>query len=84
MRIDKFLKVSRIFKRRTVAKEIADHDRVFINGRIAKPSSDISQNDVVKIVYGNKEFTFRVLEIQNQASKEAALSMYEVIEEKTI
>jgi len=83
MRLDKFLKVSRVFKRRTVAKEIADHDRVFINGRIAKPASLVSPNDIVKIIYGNKEFTIRVLEIQNQASKEAALNMYEVIEEKT-
>jgi ribosomal 50S subunit-recycling heat shock protein len=84
MRLDKFLKVSRVFKRRTVAKEIADHNRVYINGRVAKPASNVEPDDIIKIVYGNKEFTIKVLEIQNQASKDAAMNMYEVVEEKNV
>lgn len=84
MRLDKFLKVARVFKRRTVAKEIALHDKVYVNGKVAKPSTDIRVSDIIKVTYGNKEFTFKVLELQNQASKEAALNMIEVMEEKTI
>ncbi len=84
MRLDKFLKVARVFKRRTVAKEIALHDKVYVNGRLAKPSSEVKPSDVVKVTYGNKEFTFKILSIQSQASKEAALNMIEVMEEKNI
>lgn len=81
MRIDKYLKVSRILKKRTVGKELADNDRLFINGRVAKASSEVKVNDVIKIVFGHREFIVRVLEIKENASKQEALSMYEVIEE---
>ncbi|MBU1144531.1 MAG: RNA-binding S4 domain-containing protein [Firmicutes bacterium] len=82
MRLDKYLKVSRIFKRRTIAKEISANNRVYINDKVAKPSTLVKINDIIKIIYGNKEFTVRVLALANQANKENALSMYEVLEEK--
>lgn len=84
MRLDKFLKVARVFKRRTVAKEIASHDKILINGRLAKPSTILKINDIVTISYGTKVFTIKILNFAQQASKEFAASMYEVIEEKTI
>lgn len=81
MRLDKYLKVSRIFKRRTVAKDISDHERVLINDRIAKPSSDVKPNDIIKIVYGTKTLTIKVLALFESTKKEDADKMYEVIEE---
>lgn len=84
MRLDKYLKVSRIFKRRSVAKDISDHDRVFINNRLAKPSSDVKVDDVITIVYGTKQLTIRVMAVFENAKKDDAQKMYEVIEEKKI
>ncbi len=81
MRLDKYLKVSRIFKRRTVAKDISDHDRVLINNRVAKPSSEVKPNDIISIVYGTKTLTIKVLAISDNTKKEDADKMYEVIEE---
>jgi ribosomal 50S subunit-recycling heat shock protein len=81
MRLDKYLKVSRIFRRRTVAKDISDHERVLINDRIAKPSSDVKPNDIIKIVYGTKTLTIKVLAVFESTKKEDADKMYEVIEE---
>ncbi len=82
MRLDKFLKTSRIFKRRTIAKEIALHDKVLINNRMAKPSSDVKVNDIIIISYKDKSLTFKVLDISQHASKDEATGMYEIIEEK--
>lgn len=82
MRLDKYLKVSRIFKRRTIAKEIASHDKIMVNGRLAKPASEVKVGDILKIVYGNKELLVRVLDIAIQTQKDKAASMYEVLEEK--
>ena len=82
MRLDKWLKVSRIIKRRTVANEAAGAGRVSINGKIAKPASEVNAGDSVKIVFGNREISIRVLEIRDSASKEEAFGMYEVLEEK--
>lgn len=81
MRLDKFLKVSRLFKRRTVAKEIAADDRVFINGRLAKPSSEVRPGDEIKIVYGMKILRFRILLLGESVKKEDAEKMYEILEE---
>lgn len=84
MRIDKFLKVSRILKRRTVGKELAINDRLYVNGRVAKASTDVKVGDVVVIVFGHREITIRILDIKDTASKEVASSLYEVVEEKKI
>jgi ribosomal 50S subunit-recycling heat shock protein len=81
MRLDKFLKVSRLFKRRSVAKDIASDDRVFINNRLAKPSTEIKAGDTVKIVYGTKVLIFRVNLISDSTKKDDASKMYEVLEE---
>jgi ribosomal 50S subunit-recycling heat shock protein len=81
MRLDKYLKVSRIFKRRTIAKEVSKNSRILVNGRIAKPGTDIKENDVLTISYGGKELKVRVLETLAFAKKEMAEAMYEIIEE---
>jgi len=81
MRLDKFLKVSRIIKRRTVANEACDSDHVTVNGRRAKASYDIKKDDLVEIKFGDKVLCFRVLEVKEQVRKEEADSLYEIITE---
>ncbi|MCF7924353.1 MAG: RNA-binding S4 domain-containing protein [Candidatus Izimaplasma sp.] len=80
MRLDKFLKVSRIFKRRTVAKEVSKNGRVLIDGRVAKPGSDVNPGNVLKISYGEKTIKVKVLRIANHVRKEDAQNLYEIIE----
>lgn len=82
MRIDKFLKVSRILKKREVGKQLALNERLYINDKLAKASSEVKVGDVVRIVFGHREITIRVLDIRLTASKEQTFEMYEVIEEK--
>ncbi|HEM2542325.1 TPA: RNA-binding S4 domain-containing protein [Streptococcus suis] len=84
MRLDKYLKVSRIIKRRTVAKEVADKGRIKVNGILAKSSTDLKVNDQVEIQFGNKILTVKVLEMKDSTKKEDALKMYEIISEKRI
>jgi len=79
MRLDKYLKISRIFKRRTIAKEVSKNSRILINGRVAKPGTDVKENDVLTISYGGKELTVRVLETPLYAKKDDADAMYEII-----
>lgn len=81
MRLDKFLKVSRIIKRRTVANDVCSMGRVSVNGREAKPSVKLKVGDVVTVVFGNGSVQFRVLSIQETVRKEDASSMYELIED---
>lgn len=81
MRLDKYLKTARILKRRTVAKELADQQRVFVNGKIAKPSTEVEVGDTIKVVFGYRELTVRVLMMQKQVNKNDAALMFEVIEE---
>ena len=82
MRLDKFLKVSRIIKRRSVAKTIADKQRITINDRIAKSSSAVNVGDKIKIVFGNKILTVRVLQLLDTTKKADAENMYEVLSEE--
>lgn len=82
MRLDKYLKVARISKRRAIGKELADHDRVWINGRLAKPSSEVKENDLITILFGQRELTIRVLMLAKQVSKADAALMFEIVEEK--
>ncbi|KHD35259.1 RNA-binding protein S4 [Clostridium acetobutylicum] len=79
MRLDKYLKVSRIIKRRTVAKEACESGRVSINGKVAKPGTDVEEDDIIEIRYASKVFKARVVNITNHALKEDAKKMYEVI-----
>lgn len=81
MRIDKYLKVARILKRRVVAKELAESGRLLINDRIAKASSEIKVGDIITIEFGHRTIKFKALEIKENASKQDALQMYEVVEE---
>ena len=81
MRIDKYLKVARILKKRTVGKELALNDRLLINGRTAKASSEVKPGDIITIEFGHRTFKVRVLEVRDNASKQDALGIYEVIEE---
>ena len=64
MRIDKYLKVSRILKRRTISKELADNERIEINGRIVKPSHEVCIGDIVGITFGNRKLEIKVLSTQ--------------------
>ena len=82
MRIDKFLKVSRILKKREVGKQLALNDRLYINDKLAKASSEIKAGDVVRILFGHREIIIKVKEVRMTASKEQAFEMYEVIEER--
>lgn len=84
MRLDKYLKVSRIIKRRTVAKEVADKGRIKVNGILAKSSTDLKMNDQIEIQFGNKLLTVKVFEMKDSTKKEDALKMYEIISEKRI
>ena len=79
MRLDKFLKVSRLIKRRTVANEACDAGRVQINGRVAKASVDVKVGDEIAIAFGNKETKVRVLSLQESVRKVDAENMFEYI-----
>ena len=82
MRLDKFLKVSRLIKRRTVANEISDTGRVYVNGNIAKPAKILKVGDVIKIEYANKNLVVKVLTIPTgNVSIQQASELYEIIEE---
>lgn len=84
MRVDKFLKVSRIIKRRTLAKEVADNGRIQINGRIAKSSTKLEVDDVISIQFGNKIVEVKVLQLLDSTKKEDASNMFEILSEKQI
>ena len=84
MRIDKYLKVSRLIKRRTVAKEVADHEKITINGKVCKPSTEIKVNDIVQIRFGLKLVTFKVLNVNEYVKKNEAELMYEIIKEEKV
>ncbi|MBO8159766.1 RNA-binding S4 domain-containing protein [Thermosyntropha sp.] len=80
MRLDKFLKVSRIIKRRTLAKEFAENERVLINGRLAKPSSEVKKGDVITLIAGGKEMAFEVLDVRENVKANEAKNLYRIIE----
>ena len=82
MRIDKYLKVARILKRREIAKQLALTERLYINDKLAKASSELKIGDEIRIVFGHREIVVRVLDIKEHASKQEAFEMYEVISEK--
>lgn len=79
MRLDKYLKVSRLIKRRTVANEACDAGRVMVNGKVAKASVDVKVGDEIEILFGQKAVKVRVLDIVETTKKEAAKDMFEYI-----
>jgi ribosomal 50S subunit-recycling heat shock protein len=79
MRLDKYLKVSRIIKRRTVAKEACEGGRVSINGKVAKAGTEIKEGDIIEIKYAEKIFKAKIINITEHVLKENAKEMYEII-----
>ena len=79
MRLDKFLKVSRIIKRRTVANEACDNAHVTVNGKHAKASYDVKENDIIEITFGTRTLKVCVLDIKDHVLKDEATSLYKVI-----
>lgn len=79
MRLDKYLKISRIIKRRTVANEVCDAKHVTVNDKVARASYDVKVGDLIAIQFGEKITKYKVLSVQEYATKEAASGMYEEI-----
>ena len=81
MRLDKYLKVSRLIKRRTVANDACDSERITVNGKPAKASYTVKLGDLISVAFGTKTVTVRVLEIKETTKKAESVSMYEVVSE---
>ena len=79
MRLDKYLKVSRLIKRRTVANEACDAGRVLLNGKTARASAEVMAGDRIDILFGEKTVSVRVLNVQETVRKEEASSTYEYV-----
>ncbi len=79
MRLDKYLKVSRIIKRRTVANEACDAGRIMVNGKVAKASVSVKVGDTIEIQFGNKTMKVEVLNVQETVKKDEAAEMYREI-----
>ena len=79
MRLDKYLKVSRIIKRRTVANEACDSGRVMLNDKVARASADVKAGDVIEIAFGNKSVKVRITSVQETIRKEDAKEMFEYL-----
>lgn len=84
MRLDKYLKVSRLIKRRTLAKEVAVQGRIEINGKTAKASSEVKAGDELRIRFGQKIVTARVESIRENAKKEEAAAMFTILSEERL
>lgn len=84
MRLDKYLKTARILKRREAAKDLALQGRVFVNGRKAKPSTEVEIGDEILLQFGNRSLEIKILDIQKQVSKANASLLFEVLKEERI
>lgn len=84
MRLDKYLKVSRIIKRRTLSKEMAESERVYVNDKPAKPSYQVQIGDIITVVFGRREITVKVLQVKEHVLKDDSHLMYELISDKKI
>ena len=82
MRIDKYLKVSRIIKRRTVANDACDASHVSVNGKTVKASYDVKEGDIIEITFGAKRLKIRVLDVKEVVRKDDARELYEVVSEE--
>ena len=80
MRLDKYLKISRIIKRRTVANEACDAGRVLVNSKVARASYDVKVGDVIEITFGEKLFKAQVLDVKEYSKKEDAALLYKIVE----
>ena len=82
MRLDKFLKVSRIIKRRTLSKEMSESSRVKVNGKIAKPSTRLKIGDIIEIEFGRTILTVQVKELRDHVLKNDSTMLYDILDEK--
>lgn len=82
MRLDKYLKVSRLIKRRQLAKDASNSERILLNGKIAKPSKEVKIGDVITIIFGKKIVEVKITKLIDSTKKDDALLMYELISEK--
>ena len=82
MRIDKYLKVSRLIKRRTVANQACEGERISVNGRQVKPSYQVKPGDVIEIAYGQRTLRVEVTEVADSATKEQAAAMYRELKQE--
>lgn len=81
MRLDKFLKVSRVIKRRTIVNEVCSAGRVIINGRPAKPGAEVKPGDILEIAFGSGRSRIKVLAVKETVRKEDAADLYEILED---
>lgn len=84
MRLDKFLKISRLIRRRTLAKQIADQERVKVNGQLAKPATTVAIGDKIEIQFGQTLLTVEVMKIKQHVQKDEAETLYQVVAEEKI
>ena len=84
MRLDKFLKVSRIIKRRTLAKEVSDQGRILVNGKEAKASTTVKEGDQLTIRFGQRIVTAKIERIQETTRKDEAAEMYTILKEERV
>ncbi|HJB78385.1 MAG TPA: RNA-binding S4 domain-containing protein [Candidatus Nosocomiicoccus stercorigallinarum] len=84
MRLDKFLKVSRIIKRRPLAKTMSDDGRIEVNGRVAKAGTNVEVGDELKIRFGKRIVTYKILDLKEHAKKEEAEQMIELLSDEKI
>ena len=84
MRLDKFLKVSRIIKRRTLSKEIAEGERVLVNDKVAKPSTRLKVGDLITVEFGTRRLVVKVLELREHVLKNDSNMLYEIVKEEKI
>jgi len=84
LRLDKFLKVSRVIKRRTLAKEVCDHGRVEVNSRAAKAGTEIKPGDVVTINFGHRRLKLGIVEVRENVPAREAAGLYKIIEETVL
>ena len=82
MRLDKFLKTSRVIKRRTLAKEVCDRGRVEVNGRVAKAGTEIKPGDTLSIHFGNRTLKIEIVSVQENVPAKLAAEMYKVVEDR--
>ncbi|MBO5010779.1 MAG: RNA-binding S4 domain-containing protein [Clostridia bacterium] len=82
MRLDKYLKVSRLIKRRSVANDACDSERIFVNGKSAKASYNVKLGDIITVTFGSKTVSVKVLDIRETTKKSESVGMYEVISEE--
>lgn len=82
MRLDKYIKTARILKRREAAKELALQQRIWVNNRVAKPSTEVNIGDIVRLRFGTRIIEIRILDIQKQVSKQNAQALFEIVKEE--